>query len=320
MSRRVLFRLNAGDIYGLGHFSRCYALAQFIYNKADMVFYIYTTSNNELVQKLNHEKFTIKFLNVNNENIFFDDIKSSDVVILDGYHFNENYIKHIKSLCHKLIVFDDFEANVKNVDAIINPFVENITNKQGNIKYFIGYENFLLRNEFLKPVTIYQRKGTIISIGATDKKEIASKILNFIINIETLKPIHIVYTELYSENQKAYFASLNKHNIINCHLSLNTNELCNLMDSCSYGIFSASNILLEGLKRCLNCAFGYYVDNQKRNYFSLLNKNVGLGLDNFDDLYVERALTVLTKNNFVNTAFIQSLSSKINNIVDFILC
>jgi len=117
MDKIVRFRLNAGEKYGLGHFSRCFALAQLLKNKLPIIFYIHT-ENNALIYKLNTENFPIIF--IDDENTFFNDIKSSDVVIIDGYDFNEFYLSKVKSLCTKLIVFDDFEASIKNADAIIN--------------------------------------------------------------------------------------------------------------------------------------------------------------------------------------------------------
>ncbi len=316
MNKVAKFRLNAGNEYGLGHFTRCYALAQLLKDKIDIYFYIYA-SNYSLMTGLNTDNFPIKFLD-NDENIFLNDIKKSDVVIVDGYDFNDFYFFNVKARCNKLIVFDDFDANIKNVDAIINPFLEKIYTNDNNIKYFIGYEYFILRKEFSKPVTFNERKGTILSMGGTDPNDISTKILSIILNNDIFKPINVVYTGLYSAKQLDYFSKLSQQNLIISHFMKSASELCDIMDNCRYGIFPASNILLEGLKRKLNCAFGYYTKNQKKNYYSLLKNNAGIGLENFDENLIIENLFKLTQINTVNNNFANRISSKTNEIVNFI--
>jgi len=317
MNNAVRFRLNAGNNYGLGHFSRCYALAQLLKNKIDIYFYIYTT-NCSLITGLNTDHFHIKFLD-DDENIFLNDIKKSDVVIIDGYDFNDSYFLNVKVRCKRLIVFDDFEINIKNVDAIINPFRQAVHSKNYNIKYFLGYEHFILRKDFLTPLSVNKRKGTIISMGGSDPNDITSKILSTILHNDNFKPIHVVYTNSYSTKQLNYFLNLSQQNHIIVQFMKTASELCNIMDNCKYGIFPASNILLEGLKRKLICAFGYYVDNQKNNYNSLLALQVGIGLDNFKESLLTENLSILEKTNFINIDFINNLSSKTHEIIDYIL-
>jgi len=317
MNKVARFRLNAGNKYGLGHFTRCYALAQLLKDKIDIYFYIYA-SNYSIITGLNIDNFPVKFLDIE-ENIFLNDIEKSDVVIVDGYDFNDFYFLNIKARCNKLIVFDDFNANIKNVDAIINPFLEKIFINNNNIKYFIGYEYFILRKEFLKPITFNKRKGTIISMGGTDPNDISTKIISIILNNDIFKPIHVVYTGSYSTKQLNYFLNLSQQNLIVGQFMKSAGELCAIMDSCKYCIFPASNVLLEGIKRKLICEFGYYVNNQKNNYESLLANRVGVGLDNFNLYLLNNNLILLERTNTVNTDFVKNLSSRVYDIIDFIL-
>lgn len=210
MNRHVVFRLDAGSKYGLGHFSRCFALAQQLLEKQIKVtFYIYGNLDFLLANKLTYNEINIHQVDSLNPLAFLNDIKKSDVLIVDSYELTDATLSKIKNACKKLILIDDFDKEYNDeIDAVINSSISSSKVKTPRYKQFLGLEYVLLRNDFLKPSTHHRRKGILISMGGSDPKNLTSNLIDVVLSLNVSEPIYVLYTLSYSSVQRNYFLQL----------------------------------------------------------------------------------------------------------------
>lgn len=321
MSKRVLFKFDAGNDYGLGHLSRCYALAQRLLDYGiEVKFFINGNLNINVAQKLTNNQIAISIIDPLRIEEFTNQITTNDVLIIDSYEINTDQEKNLKNVCKKLIVIDDFKNKNHIADAIINTSVYDIDNKDTAIRYFLGIEYALLRKEFFVENTFNggERKGVLISMGGSDPQNITIYILKTLFDIGQNLPIHVIYTNSFSTEQLNLLLDLSKKGLIYANFLKEPHEVVELMDKCCYGVFSASNVLLEGIKRNLKCAFGYYTDNQREIYNVLLQQNAGIGLEHFKGglgQNLSRFLSISLPYNELSS----KISSKIQEIINFII-
>lgn len=320
MKNRILFRLNAGEKYGWGHFSRSYALASILLQDASVLFFLNTDCKKNINEKL--DKF-IKVIYILNENDFLNHIKSNDIVILDGYDFTETYRNKVKDKCKRLICIEDLPNGHYTCDAILNS-AEDAKNQFYSIesytRLFFGYEYALLNKTFFEPISTIKRNGMIISMGSLDPYNITTTILKALLNQSYTLPIYVIYTDYFSPNQQQFIAKTASENKINAYKNLKASEVKNLMDKSQFGIFPSSTVLLEALKRQVSCAFGYYVDNQLTNYQSLVKLNVGFPLGKLTEVQWNDVLVnfFATKKAIV-PSFVNVIGSKVYELKSFIL-
>lgn len=319
MENRILFRVNAGENYGWGHFSRSHALA-YLLKEVNILFFLNADCKKTLNQKIDKSIHAIYILN---EDDFFKHIKPNDIVILDGYEFVETYRNKVKAKCKRLICIEDLPNGHYTCDAILNS--ANDAKKQyysadKHTRFFFGYEYALLNKVFFEPILTTKRYGIVISMGSIDPFNITTAILKALLNQSYTQSIHVIYTDYFNLNQQQFIEKVASENKINAYKNLTALEVKNLMDKSQFGIFPTSNVLLEALKRQITCAFGYFVDNQIPNYQSFTELNVGFPLGKLTDVLWNDVLV-----NFFGTTktnahlFADIIGSKIYELKSFIL-
>ncbi|MCX7863274.1 MAG: hypothetical protein N2449_09810 [Bacteroidales bacterium] len=320
MGKKILFRLDAGSTVGLGHLSRCYALAQQLLGfTATIVFYIKGDLNIHLAKKLTNNQIEIFYVDDLNPTEWYHFIQSQDIVVIDSYELNDFHFRQIKALCKKLILITDFKQDVQNVDAIVNTSIENKQNKNTNIPFFFGVEYALLRKAFLSELKHNAREGILISMGGSDPSNLTLSIINELLKIKIHQPIHVLYTLSYSTYQINEFLKYAALGLIRTHCNLEPHEVAKLMDECKYGVFPASNTLMEALKRQVICGYGYYTDNQFAFYQTITNKFKGANFFNFHPNTLQQSITQLFSLTSPDVAFSEKISSKLNELVNFLL-
>ena len=117
---------------------------------------------------------------------FLKDYPKEDLwLVVDGYHFNENYHHKLKNIGVRLIVFDDIgHLKFYSADIIINQniFAKKIKySRSSDSKLLLGEKYFLLRNEFLR-VKKNKKHGHIrrilVTMGGSDNKNITVMMIN----------------------------------------------------------------------------------------------------------------------------------------------
>lgn len=286
---KIIFRCNGNRSIGYGHFIRSFALAGKVDNGKKILFCC--SSADEFVRKQLSGKFELLELSPSNDNstqnndeLIFDMegvIEKDDLVVLDGYLFGTNYRNKVKEFGAKVFCIDDLPFGIYKVDAILNgdPLVTADEYKiENHVKFFLGIEYILLREEFFTPFKSVKGSGILIMMGGSDIYDLSAKYIEQGLKYTSLQ-INVVLTS--GNNPLMIKAIVDKYSYnerVTILKDLKADQLVSLMDSVEYAIVPCSGVLMECLKRRVKPIFGFYADNQKRYFQYMEIENIGYNL------------------------------------------
>ncbi len=189
----IIIRVDATPEIGVGHFMRCLALAQWCQEEQLEILFVY----NELLPIA--DKFLLK------NQFDFERIESSDSltedaiqtqkialkyhatqVVVDGYHFTNQYFYHLRNQSFKILKIDDFGIDIDCVDTVINqnPWAKKMHYPE-SIKCFLGLEYLLLKKEYWsffnkKKAERVETIRVLVSLGGSDVLGVLEKVVKSI--------------------------------------------------------------------------------------------------------------------------------------------
>ena len=125
VKQKILFRADGNAAIGLGHIYRSCTLAQIV-NGSFKTEFVVRNPSKALRQEIDTCCQSITVLNegggIESEtNILAGRAGSNDIIVLDGYHFDEQYHSLLKSkTTAEIVCIDDIHKGQYNIDAIIN--------------------------------------------------------------------------------------------------------------------------------------------------------------------------------------------------------
>jgi UDP-2,4-diacetamido-2,4,6-trideoxy-beta-L-altropyranose hydrolase len=123
----VLFRVDASASIGIGHFMRCIALGQALYDGGSQVTFLTCTDNPFLHEKIKREHFDA--ITIDSANGLRADVsatityarqKGIKSIVTDGYQFDTEYHQHLKNAGYHVVSIDDLARNHFVSDVVIN--------------------------------------------------------------------------------------------------------------------------------------------------------------------------------------------------------
>ena len=290
----VTFRVDIGEYSGLGHFYRCFALAEIIASIADIKFSLPIISPH-ISNILNKRQFSYETIVCSS--LFIENLGKNSVVVLDGYNFSLDLQKNIIERNHHLILLDDKPHVNYYANAIINsdPYVKSENYKiRGLGKLFLGLNYMISRPSFFENRNNYEKKIEkvwIISFGGTSNLPLYLKYLSLIdeFNKSIFKICEKITVILNNSSvdfdQLNLFISTNELSFkVEILQSLSAEELITIMDEAKYAILPGSGILREAVLRNVFCLTGYFVDNQKPIAMYLNEVNIAINVLNFTEV------------------------------------
>jgi UDP-2,4-diacetamido-2,4,6-trideoxy-beta-L-altropyranose hydrolase len=206
----LLIRADANGNIGIGHLMRCLALAQAWQSRGGEAIFVTACPSDGLRQRLSQEGFQIITL----EGAYPDPVDwavTSKVlavhpqmwVVLDGYHFDPSYQRHIKEAHHPLLVIDDM-AHLEHyyADVVLNQNVHATQLKYSCEPYtqlLLGTRYVLLRREF-RSWREWQRefpqvaRKVLVTLGGADPDNQTLKVIHALgqVHIDGLEATVIV--------------------------------------------------------------------------------------------------------------------------------
>lgn len=303
---KVFFRADGDSKIGLGHVMRCAALSQMLKKDFDC-FFVISRPNKEVVLILENFGQVISLLETNKSYElleFVEVLHENDIVVLDGYFFNQEYIKAIKKQVKKIVQIDDFVQGHFISDLIINHANSNLIESYDvslTTQVLCGFDYLILREEFLQVATKKTRKVSkndtvFICMGGADPNNITLKVLQSCVKVGFVKNIIVVVGAAYIfNNQLVSFISENFHVNIITYTNLNAVDLIELISSAEICICPASSIALEVCCVKSGLITGITVDNQQLIHEQLKEGNYAETIEDFNEAEIDDIVLKIEK-------------------------
>ena len=185
---RIVFRLEANELVGFGHFMRCFAAARFLSKKYECCF-----AMGRFPQGISNQlmEFDMRAISVGFQAQFHPDaceslseldfdlqeyLRPADIVVLDGYRFGPEYRRQLREAGVKVVQFFDHVDFEADVDGYITPLIFTDAERrrlQSGCQVFDGSNGFLIRPEFYQARRNLALAGPKTFVYATQEEAMA---------------------------------------------------------------------------------------------------------------------------------------------------
>lgn len=185
--KNIYIRVDAYKEIGIGHLTRCLALAEMLKNDFEITFLCQNRDENTLriIEKNGFKILKLRVQELVHDLSFLETILSSDdLLVLDGYHFGQSYQGSLRKKVASLIFIDDMNNENIDADLIINHNLHAINETYHvpqDTRVIKGADYLLLRPEFLNPLN--KRKSipekinsVVVCMGGADRGNLTLKI------------------------------------------------------------------------------------------------------------------------------------------------
>jgi UDP-2,4-diacetamido-2,4,6-trideoxy-beta-L-altropyranose hydrolase len=295
--QNICIRADGSPEIGLGHLTRCIALAQILKKNFKITFFSKSIPD-KIAGELSKNGFEL--IVIEEESSFLKTLTERDIVVIDGYSFDTTYQKRIKVTGSKLVCIDDTYDQEFVADLIINhsPGIKATDyNARTYTRFALGLEYALLRPSFLTRAAIPRKidkiNSVLICFGGSDYENFTERTLNIVLSFSEFKRIVVVTGFAYMFTNSLIQRAQSDQRVTHYH-SIDENEMCSLMRKSDLAIVPASSIIIEALSQKMIVISGYYVENQKKAYSTILKTKLIFGIDdfsNFSEKILENKLT-----------------------------
>lgn len=251
----IFFRVDGNRKIGLGHISRCLALAELLSNDFEIVFAI-CEPDPQILNFVGETVGRIVALSSANDidqfnNELVPHLTGSEIVVLDGYHFTTAYECCVKRKSAAVIAIDDIPTRHFLSDGVIN-FCGAVRtsdySKEFYTQLYLGLDYVFLRSPFLRSQA--KRKATgnllLLNMGGADPSNETKKILKEILDSGYNGEIVVVIGQSY-QFKESLITLIKSKTSITLEQGLSAEGMFNAMKNCTMAILPPSTVALEYL-------------------------------------------------------------------------
>jgi UDP-2,4-diacetamido-2,4,6-trideoxy-beta-L-altropyranose hydrolase len=190
----LVIRADASVTMGTGHVMRCLALAQAWQDAGGNVIFAMAESTPAIARRLRKEGAKLYTVNAPPgtiadaiETISMCQPERDDWMVIDGYHFNSEYQRKIKSVSLKLLLIDDHgQAGPYSADLVLNhnPHASEASyrNRDKQTRLLLGSSYALVRREFRCCANWYRAVprvagNVLVTFGGSDPHDVTTMVL-----------------------------------------------------------------------------------------------------------------------------------------------
>lgn len=316
MIKKILFRADGSSNTGLGHLYRLFSLVEILNRTYQFIFITHKTSEQSIIPKNYPQKIIPETIKIGEEPNWICNNFSPDeyIIIADGYQFTTSYQRKLKNNGYGLIYIDDLANQYMVADVVINHsshIRKNHYLKEPYTKLALGTKYALLRPLFLEQAklnrSIPHNNTAFVCFGGADPVDLTQKAVQALLKTPEIKFINVVLGGAYIHEEVFKMEKVYGHKL-RLYKNLSESNLTKIIQKCSFAIVPSSTILYEVCCFRMPILSGYYVNNQKFIYESMLKKNIifGIGdLSKYETLDFETKINFILKNQNIN-AFIEN--------------
>jgi UDP-2,4-diacetamido-2,4,6-trideoxy-beta-L-altropyranose hydrolase len=321
---RIVFRADGNSQKGLGHIFRSLSLIEILKSEFECLF-ITNQPDPQLVHLIESycPVFVLNATSIAEEIKQIDEsLLSTDVVVTDGYQFDEEYQQFIKSKVRKLVMVDDMADKHYYADLIINHGDASIKDKYRKelyTKILAGFSYSIIRNEFLSAAKTQRKISKIDSVficmGGADPFNITIKAVSACLQCDFISRLIVVTGSAYTNRDELKKVLGNANNKkITYEENITALRMVELINLSEIAIAPASSIAMEicCVKAGLIC--GTVIDNQEAILKQLIDSGCCLSLGDFNTASVQDIAGYLKKlnNNNLTTSIMQKQAAAVD--------
>ncbi len=309
---------------GLGHIMRCLSMIELLKDNFNCLF----ISNNadkkvkDLIVNFCPAVFIETADNIEELNLLQNYLIKDDILVTDGYQFDEYYQIEIRKMVNKLLMIDDNSKFYFRADVIINHgglFDRPSYNTAKHTKVFSGFSYLLARKEFIRAAS--QKRNTevvdtaFICMGGADPYHITIKVLEACTRCTFIKNIIIVTGSFFSDKQRLQnFIEEIKDQKVDCYENASAVEMVSFIQSSQLAFSTASSIAMEICCVKAGLLTGMIADNQCSIHHQILENGCGLSVGSWTDVSVDTIISFIKKMN--NSSLINEIMKNQANSID----
>lgn len=301
----VYFRADGNSTIGLGHVIRSLAVADMIGDEYDCHFIIRTPENYLSNQILEICKSIIRITSIGYQEeadlLANKYLSENDIIVLDGYSFDTNYQKRLKSIGTKVICIDDIHNYHFCADAVINHaggITEKLYSAEGYTKFYFGLKYAMLRKEFITyksrcSKSIRTNDEILICLGGADPNNDTLKVIKKCIRVHPEKSYSIILGGSYIHKNELNDSLSTIDEKIKVQQNLNAKEMAECMHRAKIAITSPSTISYEYLSIGGLLYLKQTADNQQHIYDYFISEGLAFPFSTFpiaDNKLLEQTL------------------------------
>jgi UDP-2,4-diacetamido-2,4,6-trideoxy-beta-L-altropyranose hydrolase len=296
----IIFRVDGNSEIGIGHIMRCLALAEGFDRWINVKIIFVSSCLPSIISKRVQEKYELINRSGMHSNIIEDieglvgiaNQNDANLIIVDGYNFNEHYQDNlVQRIGSPILFFDDYgHSKHYSIDFILNRglFANKVKYnlKSKKTKLLLGPKYSLIRNEFIQQRALKKREfnekdnKVLVTFGGSDQMEVTRKVVRALMGINERKlEVKVIVSPFinFDHTLKDYLKFTN-HKI---EYIKGTNNMALLMNWADLAITAGGTSLIEMAYMGLPSISIKVVDNQKASEIldSLYNTTVFLGED-----------------------------------------
>ena len=288
MKRKILFRADAGQSVGYGHFIRTLALADMLKDDFVCVFYTQEPTEYQVGELEKVCRYVVLPADDSKFQLFLDALNGDEIVVLDNYFYTTDYQQKIKSKGSKLVCIDDMHDKHYVADAVVNHgFAKECDfSKESYTRLCLGPQYALLRAPFLNSARIKERNYKwMVCFGGSDENDFTGKSIEQLLVKESPKEIVAVVGDAYR-----YREELERKGVNVCS-RLSAPQMSDLLRSASNVVCAASSVCYEAMACGCKVFAGYFVDNQRDFYENLAKRQCIIPLGDLNENSFEQLFT-----------------------------
>lgn len=181
--QKVFIRVDAYKEIGIGHLTRCLALAEMLKNHFEVTF-LCQERDKKTLKLIEDARFNLATLPVGDVHHELEKLSKiftgHDLLVLDGYQFDSKYQTQVRKMVLSLVVIDDLNNAAFDADLIINHnlhAVNEVYHVDHNTRVIKGADYLLLRPDFFQPHHKRQNvpseiNSVLICMGGADRENL----------------------------------------------------------------------------------------------------------------------------------------------------
>ncbi|QIX63054.1 UDP-2,4-diacetamido-2,4,6-trideoxy-beta-L-altropyranose hydrolase [Hymenobacter sp. BT18] len=256
---RLILRADGNARIGLGHVMRLLALAEILRPDFPEIRFLLREPDPALQELLESTGLAVVSLPLQplvEEATYLvrQELRPTDVVVLDGYEFRYDYQNTLRGAVNRLVCLDDLHAYPSAADLILNP-AGGLTRQQYELRQpgarlLSGPAYAPLRAPFRAPATgeAAAPQTVLVCLGGADPTHQTQRVAAALLLLPTVQQVHVVVGSAY-QGWESLLGWAQEQPRLTLHRSLSGADLANLMQQCGAAVCSASTVSYEYASR-----------------------------------------------------------------------